>query len=205
MSTMPNPQPALPAESFLSDLEKYFIDQQPINLWPVNQNSNFGLIRKLILDEMQEALTLLDELSNESFVSTASGYLGRWEVELGLPVGQGGRTDAQRRRTLESRLAIGPFTHARRNALIEAAIGDTFGEVPQFTAGGIPFGAGGIAFHSGIGDFTGTYAIKEDIENFSYEVRIRNDITLDEDWLRRELTWMTPGGISYTIVYVPIP
>lgn len=205
MSTMPNEQPVLPAETPLTDLERFFIDLQPINLWPANQNSNFGLIRGLALSPLQEVVTLLSELSNEMFASTTSGYMERWEDELGLPRGQGGRSISQRRRTILSRLAIGPFSHSRRNSVIEAAISDTFGDVPAFTAEGIELTSGGIIFHAEAGDVTALYRVVESIEQRSYQVRILDSVDVDVDWLTRELAWMTPGGKSFTINLVPVP
>jgi hypothetical protein len=49
---------------------------------------------------------------------------------------------------------------------------------------------------------TNTYTIVENIAGYSYDVRILNSITVDQVALIRELTRITPAGISFTITPV---
>lgn len=202
--TVPNTQPTLPAETALSDLEKYFISLQPVNLWPTNQNSNFGLFRQLICLQLEEATDLLDELTNESFITTSEGYLSLWETELGLPRGQGGRTIAQRRAALLARRAIGPFTRERRDTLIERFMAETFGAAPAFGTGGLVIGSG-ILLHSGVSVSARSFYVVENITNFSYDVRIIDSASPDTASLTRELLHITPAHLSFTITPVHDP
>lgn len=197
--TPPNEQPTLPAEGIPDDLEQLFISEQPPKLFPPNQNSNFGTIRKVLTDELQAAVDILTELVAEGSISTAVGYLGRWEDLLGLPKAPTGFSDAKRRVLLSARRQRGMFTRARRDSIIERFIADTFGAAADFLPGGIPFDGFGIPLFSGSTSLIGTYRVYEDVRNFSYELWILSTITPDIARLTRELTWLTPSGISFTI------
>lgn len=203
--TFPNTQPVLPAEAVPSNVEEYFINEQPQRLFPRNQNSNFGTVRKVITDEIQLAVETLSELFSELFVTTASGYLGLWEREVGLPDGSAALSVDDRRLRLLTRVARGPFTRTRRREVVERFIAATFGAGTDFGSSGIELTSGGVPMFSGVSSLAGTYSIVEDVEDFSYEVRILDTITVDLIGLTRELTWLTPAGISFTIVSTPAP
>lgn len=199
----PNSQPALPAEADYTDLEQGFISEQPKNLWPQNQNSNFGAIRKITTDLLQMAVTTLEELALEQHIATASGYLGRWEADLGLSVAPTGRTEAERRAVAKVRLAKGPFTRTRRREIVESYITATFGASLELTPTGLPLTSDGLALYSEPGVVTSLYSIVENVEDFSYVVSIQQDVDPDLISLQRELRSITPAHINFTIVEVP--
>jgi hypothetical protein len=198
-------QPTLPAEVQFSDQELNFMDESPPGLFPENQNSNFGfLIRKIFSDQLKLVAGQQDTLYKERFVSTSTEFLDVWEHDVGLPVNPAGKTIDQRRAEVINRLTKGPFTRPRRAALIEKYVTATFGVVPQLSVVGLSIGSG-IVLHSGVNSLTGTYNIVENITDFSYQVRIRQDITVDTTSMLRELTRLTPSGINFTIVAVRDP
>src|SRR3954452_10281891 len=119
MSPMPNTQPILPEEGVKTDMEELFISEQPVNLFPTNQNSNFGLLRSLITTVFQDAMDLLMFLSNETFIASSMDYLSRWELEMGLPQELDGMSIELRRIFLLNRRSIAPFTRTRRRLLVE--------------------------------------------------------------------------------------
>lgn len=199
---MPNAQPVLPAEGVPTNLEEYFTNNQPPRLFPTNQNSNFGTIRKVITDEIQIGADDLSGLFNELFVSTASGYLGLWEDQMGLPKAAAGRTTAQRRVFIGNRLRISPFTRTRRRELVESFITATFGGAMEFTPGGVPLDGAGIPLFSEYASVSTLYTITED-SAFHYIVNIVPTVDPDIVGLTRELTWMTPGGITFSITRNP--
>lgn len=198
-------QPNLPAEGSYTDLEQLFISEQPKNLWPVNQNSNFGAVRKTLTGKLQDALTTLAELSQERFVATslAEGYLGRWEAEVGLPVAPTGRSEAERRALVLGRLRKGAFTRQLRREIVEAHIQVTFGAPVELTPGGVPITGDGIALFSEGGVVTDLYSITENVTDFSYAVRISDTLTPDMISLERELRRVTPGWIDFSVDLVP--
>lgn len=193
----PNPQPDLGPEGTYTDVERVFISEQPRNLFPTNQNSNYGVLRKVITDQFQEAVDDTTALFNESFVETASVYLGRWEDEAGLPVAPAGLSDASRRVRIASRRKTGAFTRERRNAIIERFISDTFGPPIEITSEGIALVEDGVPLYSEADSIVGTYRVYEN--GRAYEVMIREDVTPDIPALTRELEWMTPACYSFDI------
>lgn len=203
MSPMPNTQPILPAEGVPTDMEQVFISEQPANLFPVNQNSNFGTLRKIVTDELQAAIDNLLFLSDETFIKTSTEYLGLWETEMGLPKNLLGMSTALRRTFLLNRRSIAPFTRTRRRLLVELFIIETFGSVVQFTVDGIPLDAGGIPLFDDPGDVSALYSITENITNFSYQVWVDSGQDIDQNGLERELGWITPSWISWSITRVP--
>lgn len=200
---MPNTQPILPAEGVKTDMEQLFISEQPPNLFPENQNSNFGALRKLITDELQEVIDQLLFLSNETFIKTSTEYLGLWEDEMGLPKNLLGMSVGLRRTFLLNRRSIAAFTRTRRRLLVELFIIETFGDVVEFTVDGIALTAGGVPLFDDAGDVSTLYSITEDITNFSYEVWVDSGQDIDQDGLERELGWITPSWISWSITRVP--
>jgi hypothetical protein len=202
MTPIPN-QPAAPAEGALNEIEQLIDAEQPLGLWPHNQNSNYGMVRKVIGDQIQSAVDTLSDLYDETFVDTALGYLGVWERELGLPRGTTQST-SHRRTLIHSRRSIAPFTRSRRKATVERFLLDTItGESTAFSSSGIPLTAGGVTLYSGAQSMTGLYRIYENISNFSYDVRIKNTVTPDIAGLLRELNHITPSGISLVLDNTP--
>jgi hypothetical protein len=199
---MPNSQPNLPAEGTFNDVERVFIDEQP-SIWPENQNSNLGTLRRVITQPLQDAVDTILDVWNQLFVSTADGYLGLWEDQLGLPKASAGRTLAQRRFLVGFRMTIGPFTRTRRKQIVENFIQATFGTAVQLTGAGVPFDGTGIPLYSEYGDVSTLYTITEDVENFHYTVNIVPSVDPDIPGLTRELTHFTPAHISFDITRNP--
>jgi hypothetical protein len=196
-------QPTLPVEGEFSDAEIAFIEDSPPGLFPENQDSNFGyIIRKGFTDEIQILSTQQQTIYNERFVATSQTYLSMWELEVGLPVAPTNLTIPQRRNTILSHLRKGPFTRSRRAATVENFITATFGESASFGTGGIVLVSAGVPLYSGLTSLTNTYQVVENIAGYSYDVRILNSITVDQVALIRELTRITPAGISFTITPV---
>lgn len=196
--TVPNPQPVLPAEIALTDVEALFQSEQPRN-WPLNQNSNLGFLRKIITAPLQQVVTWVSELALEMFIATSTGYLSTWERAMGIPVDPTGRTVPQRRAYLLSRRGISPFTRTRRKNIVESYITATFGTPAAFDGTGIPLTAAGVTLYGEYADPTTLYNIVEDVENFSYQVNISAAVLLDFDGLNRDLAWITPAHISFTV------
>lgn len=203
MSPMPNTQPLLPAEGVKTDIEQLFIDEQPPNLFPSNQNSNFGFLRYVLSKTFQDAMDQLIALTNEMFIATSTDYLTRWELEMGLPQDLDGMSIALRRIFLLNRRIIAPFTRTRRRQLVELFIEETFGTVVEFTPDGIPLTPGGVSLFDDAGDVSMLYTITENITNFSYEVWVDSGVDIDQVGLQRELEWITPAHISFDITRIP--
>ncbi len=185
----------------ISDLERLFITEQPRFLWPTNQNSNFGALRKALTDLPQLAVDQLSSLFAEMFVATADGYLSRWEEQVGLP-----RSPAlsivNRRGVVLSRLSKHPFTRTKRKEIVERYLGSTLGEAIQLTPEGLALAPEGIPLYSGyLSDVSQLYFITEDVTGFSYVVYIVAAATPDLVSLMRELTHFTPAGIEISIVF----
>lgn len=162
MSTTPF-QPTLPAEGEFSDAEFAFIEESP-PIFPENQNSNFGLLRKLWTDKVQELITQQNTIYNEKFVDTSSLFLDVWEKEVGLPGGRGAaRSEAQRRLDVLARLQKGPFTRPYRASIIEAAITATFGAPVALSPTGIPLSASGVPLYSESADVKTLYSVRENM------------------------------------------
>lgn len=191
--------PTIPPEGTYTDAERRFIDNQPPGLWPENQDSIFGQLRRVLTDEIQAGRDAINLLSQEMFVTTASKYLALWEEMMGAAIAPTGKSIAQRRAILLSRLKYGTFTRSQRNAIIADFVKSTFGQPAAFTLLGIPFSAGGIPLYGPLADPATLYRVYEDPKNFAYEVFIKNTNTPDIGALTRELTRMTPAGIAFTI------
>jgi hypothetical protein len=194
--TPPNPQPVLPAEGAYTETERLFIAEEPPSTFPGNQHSNWGLLRRVITDEMQIAVDDLNSLFNEIFIDTASAYLSDWEREMGLPV-SAVLSDAARRSTLASRRTRAPFTRSRIRSLIERYISDTFGTPAEFGSAGIALTGAGIPLYAEAGPVPTLYRVYEDVRGFAYTIRVKNTVTPSAA-LARELTWMTPAHIAFT-------
>jgi hypothetical protein len=199
-------QPTLPAEIQPTEAEFDFMEQSPPGLFPQNQDSNFGyIIRKLWCDLVTEITGEQATMYNEKFPDTSTQFLDMHEQQYGLPMNPSTLTVAQRRLAILNRIRVGPFTHARRTAVVESYITATFGTPIQLIPDGVPMASAGVPLYGESGDVSTLYKIVEDIPNFTYTVRLKNTVTPDEVGLRRELDRMTPAGISYSIVYVATP
>jgi hypothetical protein len=199
--SIPN-QPQLPPEEEFYPLEELFISESPPNLWPVNQNSNFGSVRRVFVGELQKGINILTELFNERFVDTANGYLSRYERDLGLPINPPLSVGLRRRRIIR-RMRVGPFTRTWRRQIVEGALQEvvSLGAATQLTSLGVPLVAGGVTLYNEplTGDLTSYYTISENISAFSYQVWVDPAVQIDQEALDRELTHFTPAGISFTI------
>jgi hypothetical protein len=188
----------LPAEVEFTDLEREFMENEPPGLFPQNQDSYWGQLRKVTSDALQEVADLLAAYYlNQSVDTVNADDMTEWETQFGIAAGT--RTLEQRRSFVKSRLTAGPFTRARRKAIIESFVVATFGVPITFVPGGIPFDAGGIPFFGEASTLAGTYRVYEDIQGFTYAVWIKNTTVPDIAGLTRELARITPSGIVFAI------
>lgn len=196
---------AIPPVEDRTDIEQLWVDLEPPGLFPPDQDSWWGQRRKIYADYLQE---LADDFAawylNMNPNTVDATDMSEWEDMLALPA-TGSLTLEQRRSRVLSRWARGPFTRTRRRQIVESFIVATFGVAATFTSSGIAFDSSGIPFFSGATSLSGTYNIVENIPGFSYDVRILNTITVDQPGLTRELTRVTPDGISFTITLTATP
>ena len=200
---MPNPQPTLPPEGVYTNIEKLFITEQPKNLWPENQNSNFGLLRRVLVSHLQYVMNMLTEMYIEHGIDTSAGYLGRWEEDLGLPKASSLPLSI-RRALVRIRREIGPFTTTRVKKIVELLISATFGPSLEITPPGIPMVSEGQPLFSGITSLEGSYQIIWKPETYSYEILLVSGIGITP-FLERELKRITPAGMTFTITERPAP
>lgn len=193
----------IPLEGPYTEVERHFIESSPDGLWPDNQDSVFGQVRKCLTDICQEQVDETTILNDETFTNTSSRYLSLWEEMLGLSVAPSGWADAKRRSVIASRQRHGLYTRDRRRSIVEDALLATFGDSLSLTSAGLPLSAGGSPLYSGVFSLVGLYRIYDNISNFSYVVRILNTSSPDIGALNRELTRITPAHISYTIDNTP--
>lgn len=195
----------LPAETTPTDLELAFYEAEPPGLFPQNQDSYWGQLRKVVTDKLQEIADLFAVYYlNQSAETVSEDDMREWEEMLGIPAATT-RTASQRRSFILSRLAYGAFTRTRRRLLVESFILATFGTPISFTPGGVEFVSGGIPFFVETTNLAGTYNIVENIGAFSYDVRVLNTLGIDVTGLQRELARITPAGITFTITLTAAP
>jgi hypothetical protein len=196
--------PVIPSEGAYTETELRFIESQPPGLWPENQNSIFGQFRKVLCDELQARRDEIDMFALERFTPTSTRYLSLWEEMLGAAIAPTGKSTAQRRAVLHARMSYGAFRrtgHASRNDIIEQFVASTItgaGGMAAFSPSGIPFGAGGIPLYGAGGVVTDKYRVYEDLANFAYAVWIDSANVPDMNALTRELSRITPAGITLT-------
>lgn len=198
-------QPAVPPLAPLTPIEQAYIDESPANLFPENQDSNFGLKRKNFCDVLDNVSSQLDLLYNERWPNTSSDFISYHENQAGVPVNPPILTLAQRQQLVEIRYLLGPFTPLLRNAIIEYFISlvEVPGSPPAFLTSGVSL-AGGIPLFASAGPLTMYYVVVEDVENFSYAVYIDSSVNFDLVGLSRELTRITPAGITFKVFnYLP--
>lgn len=192
-------QPIIPVPTSYSEIELAYIEEEPPGLWPSNQDSNFGIHRKVFCDELTIVADQLDVILSEFFISTSTEFLANHEDELGLPINPAGRTLEERRGIALSRMKRGPFTHSLIASIVKSYISVTFGPSIIFNTLGVPIGSG-IPLFSPTGDVSQLFRVYFDIQNFTYEVRISADAAIDTESLTRELDRITPSAITYSIV-----
>jgi hypothetical protein len=193
--------PTLPAEEVPTDIELSFVESSPTGLWPENQDSNIGQVRKVFCDVLQEdGADELTELYFEMFICTASTYLSLWEEELGASIEPAGMSIESRRAILATKMQWGAFTRPRRNAIIEKFIQATLGgESARLTPAGLPLVADGIQLWGELSDISLAYRVDEDIEDFSFVIYIVSSITPSIDAMTREMNMILPAGLSFTV------
>lgn len=197
MASTPH-QPILPAEQPPSRAEKFFIEVQP-SIFPPNQDSNWGLKRKIWTDQVEELIDQQDSIWRERFVATSLDFLDEWEHMVGIPINPPSTTTEGRRQRILARLRTGPFTDSRRTIIIEPYLAATFGVSVELTPSGVSLVGGIPLMADAAGDPRQYYRIYEDVRNFAYTVYIRSDVTPDIPSLTRDLKRITPAGITVTI------
>jgi hypothetical protein len=199
-------QPTLPPESLLTEAERQFISYQPYGLWPENQDSNVGVIRSVLTAWVQDCIDRLDIIHENMFIGTAEEYLYLWEQMLDLTPNPPLKTIGERRQVVLNRLRVGAFTRTWRKEIVESFLLEAIGgDSITLTAAGVPLVAAGVPLYSGIQSLEGYYIITEQITDFHYTIEIDNAITPDEPALSRELTRVTPAGITFSIIYAALP
>jgi len=193
-------QPTLPAEVAPSDAEFDFMEQEPGGLFPQNQDSNFGfIIRKIWCDRTQNIADEQALMYNEKFPETSVQFLDVHEQQYGLPVAPTTLTIDQRRSAVLNRIRVGPFTNARRSAIVESYITATFGTSVQLLPPGVPIVSGGILLYGEPGDVSTLYAIRENqpanknlVVNSNFEANVTG-------WAPTACTmgWYPPGNPMY--------
>lgn len=192
------PQPTLPTEEEYSEVELAFIEEQP-DRFPINQNSNWGYLRKIFCDQLQLIVDDQETIWRNRFLDTADEYLEMWEEMLGLPINPP-ETAVQRIALVKGRLYKGPFTRTQRHEIVHGFIEATMGSAPQLTQEGLELTVDGIVLMADpVVDILDHHVIIENIENFSYTVGVDRALGIDLLGLTRELLRYTPSGISFTV------
>jgi hypothetical protein len=192
-------QPSIGAEIAPLDAEISFMEESPPGLWPENQNSNLGLVRKVLSQQMQKGADQLTLTYQERFVSSSQQFLDEWEQDLGLPQNVTGASIEIRRSRVNARRAKGAFTKTRREALLELFLQATIGTPIIFSPAGVAMTAGGLPLYGEGGVLSTLYRIYDDPATFQYYIRIINTQTPDLAGLTRELKRITPAGITTNI------
>lgn len=181
-------QPILANEIAFSDPEFAYIEESPPGLYPENQDSNFGLFRKLFTDQVQVLISQQSSIYNERFVDSSVDFIDEWEREVGLPVAPTGSTLAQRRQFVLNRLRKGPFTRARRREIVESFINATFGPPVELGVAGVAIDPAGIPLYAEAASLSTLYSIRENgpygrniLPNGNFETNISgwlSDVTM---------------------------
>lgn len=195
------PQPILPLEEQFTDAEFIFRDDEPRRLFPENQDSNWGLLRKIFSDVIDDVHKQLETIYIEMFPQTSVEFLDEWERIAGLPRNPAGKTISERRSAVMARLQQGPFTRSRRYKLVKDFIDPTFGEAIRILPEGVALVPEGVPIYNDtpIGEY---FRIIETVELFYYEIQILRPISIDELGLRNALTYIQYSGLHFQIVYV---
>lgn len=188
-------QPFLPAEIPLTKAERSYANDQPV-IFPENQDSNWGLKRKIFSDQIQALIDQQTRIWIERFVSRAEVFLDEWEYMAGIPENPPNLTTDGRRQRILARIRTGPFTDSRRRVIIEPYITATFGTSVELSPSGVSLVGGIPLMADASGDPRQYYRIYEDVRNFKYYVFVRSDVTPDTASLVRDLDRITPAGID---------
>jgi hypothetical protein len=191
-------QPILPPEGAPTRAEKFFIEVQPA-LFPPNQDSNWGLKRKIWTDQVQALIDQQDSIWRERFVATSVDFVDEWEREVGIPVAPATYDLNQRRQAVLSRLRTGPFREPMLRTMIEPFISATFGVSVELTPSGVSLAGGIPLFADAAGDPKQYYRLYFDPQNYAYTLYIRSDVTPDTTTLLRDLQRVTPAGMTITL------
>lgn len=204
ITVIPGPLfPVVPPVAPFTDIERDFVDNEPPGLFPVDQTSYWGQIRKVQADLLQDLVDMMDQWYRNLDPNTVDeSDISEWEFIEGLPVAPAGKSLEERRAAVISRRARGPLTRARRRAIVESFISSVVGPPLQFFPDGIPFTPDGMQFFSDPGAVTSKYEIVEDIPNFTYTVYVLTSAGVDEAGLTRELERATPAGIDFELSLV---
>ncbi len=193
-------QPSIPEPTgTITEAELNFIEDEPSGIFPENRNSNWGLVRRLWAENIQELIDQLDVIYAERFVQTATEHLDEWESQMGVPTTAVALTNAQRRSVLHTRLKKGAFTRPLFNVILENYISATFGTVAQLNPSGLALDAVGLPLYAEADALSAFYRIYEDHANHNYDIWIRNDTTPDIPSLTRELNRIVPAGWTFVI------
>jgi hypothetical protein len=191
----------LPAPVPLSDIELSFVEQEPGNLLPQNQDSINGLHRKVFCDQLANAESQIQLLFNERWPATSTQFLNYHEFQMGIPMNPP-YTLQQRRALVQIQYLRGPWSDTLRNTIIEFFVGMALSPnpAPSFGTLGIPI-LTGIPLYSGLsGNVTQYYEVVESVGTFSYTVYYNPALGMDIVGLNRELLRVTPAGITFQIL-----
>jgi len=193
-------QPVLPAEVALTDAEYNFMQEEPPRFFPQNQNSNWGLKRRIFSDQIQALINQLDLIYSERWPMSSTQFLDEWERVTGLPMNPSSRTVGQRRNSVMARLKGGPWTRSMRQQIIEGylqvlAFGDPIALLPP----GVGFDASGIPIYDEPGTVSAMYRVYEDIQRFRYEVKIDSSHSPDILSMQRDLIHSQYAGLTLVI------
>lgn len=194
--------PTLPAETTYSDIERNLIENEPPGMFPEDQNSYWGQMRKVFADYLQaNAVDLFTAwYNNLDPRNVDANDIAEWEQRVGVPGDRSGLTLVARRTFVQNRLVVGGFSRKLINQIIEGFITATFGTSTSFDPTGISIDAGGITLFSGVtGDPKTMYRVYFDYMNRTYYVRILNTLGEDLSGLTRELKRITPAGWTLNI------
>lgn len=194
------PQPTLPPEEAPSDAEYNFLIESPPRFFPQNQDSNWGLKRKIFSGEMQQIIDQQNVIYAERFPMTSSLFLDEWEYMLGLPMSPSGKTIQDRRNAVITRLRGGPFSRIMRRTIVEGyLIVLAFGDPILLLPPGVGFDGTGLPLFGEAGLVKDMYRIYEDRQRFAYKVKIDSDFTPDTVALTRDLKFFSYGGLTVNV------
>lgn len=201
IAVIPGPLfPVVPPVAPFTDIERDFIDNEPPGLFPIDQTSYWGQIRKVQTDLLQDLADQMAQWYRNLDPNTVDeSDISEWEFIEGLPVAPAGKSLEERRAAVISRRARGPLTRARRRAIVESFISSVVGPPLQLFPGGLALSAGGLQLFAEPGAVTTKYEIVEDIPNYTYTVSVLTSAGIDEAGLTRELTRATPAGIDFDV------
>lgn len=195
-------QPTLPPEVDFTDAEFTFRDDEPRRLFPENQDSNWGLKRKIFSDIVADIHAKLYLIYGEMFPQTAINFLDEWERLVGLPRNPIGMTIQDRRALVMARLQQGPFTRSRREKIVRSFIDATFGVAIKLLPEGVALVPEGVPIYNDTPD--GEYfRIIEEVETYYYEIQILRTISgINEQGMRNALEYVQYSGLHFNIVFV---